>query len=94
MRLYDYGPSQNCFKVRLLAAHLGVALEIVPVSIFKGEGASPEFLAKNPMGTVPLLETELRGIPCRVRMQSSPSSQKIPHTCRGKACHARKLYIG
>jgi glutathione S-transferase len=45
MRLYDYGPSQNCFKVRLLAAHLGLALEIVPVSIFKGEGASPEFLA-------------------------------------------------
>jgi glutathione S-transferase len=58
MRLYDYGPSQNCFKVRLLAAHLGIALEIVPVSIFKGEGASPEFLAKNPMGSVPLLETD------------------------------------
>ena len=58
MRLYDYGPSQNCFKVRLLVAHLGVALEIVPVSIFKGEAASPEFLAKNPMGTVPLLETD------------------------------------
>lgn len=57
MRLYDYGPSQNCFKVRLLAAHLGMALEIVPVSIFKGEGAAPQFLAKNPMGTVPLLET-------------------------------------
>jgi glutathione S-transferase len=58
MRLYDYGPSQNCFKVRLLAAHLGMTLEIVPVSIFKGEGALPEFLAKNPMGTVPLLETD------------------------------------
>jgi glutathione S-transferase len=58
MRLYDYGPSQNCFKVRLLAAHLAMTLEIVPVSIFKGEGASPEFLAKNPMGTVPLLETD------------------------------------
>jgi glutathione S-transferase len=44
---------------RLLAAHLGVALEIVPVSIFKGEGASPEFLAKNPMGgSVPMLETD------------------------------------
>jgi glutathione S-transferase len=57
MRLYDYGPSQNCFKVRLLAAHLGLTLEIVPVSIFAGEGASPQFLAKNPMGTVPLLET-------------------------------------
>ena len=58
MRLYDYGPSQNCFKVRLLAAHLGLTLEIVPVSIFEGAAASPEFLAKNPMGTVPLLETD------------------------------------
>jgi glutathione S-transferase len=58
MRLYDYGPSQNCFKVRLLAAHLRLALEIVPVSIFKGEGATPEVLAKNPMGGVPVLETD------------------------------------
>jgi glutathione S-transferase len=58
MRLYDYGPSQNCFKVRLLAAHLDMALEVVPVSIFEGEAATPEFLAKNPVGTVPLLETD------------------------------------
>jgi glutathione S-transferase len=58
VRLYDYGPSQNCFKVRLLAAHLGLPLEIVPVSIFNGEAASPEFLARNPMGGVPTLETE------------------------------------
>lgn len=58
MRLYDYGPSQNCFKVRLLASHLGLRLEIVPVSIFQGEGASVPFLAKNPMGGVPVLETE------------------------------------
>ena len=58
MRLYDYGPSQNCFKVRLLAAHLSLPLEIVPVSIFNGEAASPEFLARNPMGGVPTLETE------------------------------------
>ena len=58
MRLYDYGPSQNCFKVRLLAAHLGLSLEVGPVSIFQGEGALPGFLAKNPMGTVPLLETD------------------------------------
>jgi glutathione S-transferase len=58
MRLYDYGPSQNCFKVRLLASHLKLALELVPVSIFEGEASSLEFLAKNPMGTVPLLEIE------------------------------------
>jgi glutathione S-transferase len=58
MRLYDYGPSQNCFKVRLLAAHLDLKLDIVPVSILTGEGATPEFLAKNPMGGVPVLETD------------------------------------
>lgn len=56
MRLYDYGPSQNCFKVRLLASHLGLELETVPVSIFEGAAATPEFLAKNPMGAVPVLE--------------------------------------
>lgn len=58
MRLYDYAPSQNCFKVRLLAAHLGLKLDIVPVGIFQGEGATLEFLAKNPMGGVPVLETD------------------------------------
>ena len=58
MRLYDYGPSQNCFKVRLLAAHLGLRLESVPVAIFKGEAALPDFVAKNPMGAVPVLETD------------------------------------
>ena len=58
MRLHDYAPSQNCFKVRLLAAHLGLKLDIVPVGIFQGEGATPEFLAKNPMGGVPVLETD------------------------------------
>jgi glutathione S-transferase len=51
MRLYDY-------EVRLLASHLSLALEAVPVSTFEGEASSPEFLAKNPMGTVPLLETD------------------------------------
>ena len=58
MKLFEYGPSQNCFKVRLLAAHLGLDLELVPVSIFEGEGAEMWFLQKNPMGGVPVLETD------------------------------------
>jgi len=44
--------------VRLLASHLSLALEVVPVRIFKGEASSREFLSKNPLGTVPLLETD------------------------------------
>jgi glutathione S-transferase len=70
MRLYDYGPSQNCFKVRLLAAHLGMALQIVPVSIFKGEAASPEFLAKNPMGALCPCSRPPRENTSQSRMQS------------------------
>jgi glutathione S-transferase len=35
-----------------------MALQLVPISIFEAEASSPEFLAKNPMGTVPLLETD------------------------------------
>jgi glutathione S-transferase len=93
MRLYDYGPSQNCFKVRLLVAHLGVALEIVPVSIFKGEAASPEFLAKNPMGTVPC-SRPTRENTLRSRMQSLRSLRKGHATCRPTAFPARKSCVG
>lgn len=58
MKLHDYLPSQNAWKVRLLLNHLGLEYETVPVSIFEGEGKSPDFLAKNPTGAVPLLELD------------------------------------
>lgn len=58
LKLYDYLPSQNAYKVRLLLSHLGIDYETVPVSIFEGEGKRPKFLAKNPVGAVPLLELE------------------------------------
>ena len=58
MKLYDYLPSQNAYKVRLLLAHLGIECETVPVSIFEGGGQTPEFLARNPTGAVPVLELE------------------------------------
>lgn len=58
LRLYDYLPSQNAWKVRLLLSHLGLAYERVPVSIFEGESHTEEFLQKNPAGAVPVLEIE------------------------------------
>jgi len=58
MKLYDYAPSQNAWKIRTLLQHLGLACESVPVAIFRGESHSPEFLAKNPAGAVPVLEPE------------------------------------
>jgi len=53
--LYDYLPSQNAWKVRVLLAHLGLEHRVVPVSIFEGEGRTPAFLAINPTGKVPAL---------------------------------------
>ncbi len=58
MKLYDYAPSQNAYKVRMLLQHLGITWETVPVAIFRGESHGPEFLARNPAGAVPVLEPE------------------------------------
>ena len=54
-RLYDYAPSLNCWKIRELFRRLKQPLELVPVSIFTGEGQTPEFLAMNPTGAVPVM---------------------------------------
>lgn len=56
LKLYDYLPSQNGYKVRMLLEYLGLEYELVPVSIFRGESHSAEFLRKNPAGAVPVLE--------------------------------------
>jgi glutathione S-transferase len=58
LRLYDYLPSGNGYKVRLLLAQLERPFELVTLDIVKGETRTPEFLAKNPNGRIPLLEVE------------------------------------
>lgn len=58
LTLYDYLPSQNAYKVRLLLSHLGKAYRTKPVSIFEGEGQCAEFLAVSPAGAVPVIELE------------------------------------
>jgi glutathione S-transferase len=58
MKLYDYLPSQNAYKVRLLLSHLGIEYETVPISIFEGQGQNAGFLAMNPTGAVPVLELD------------------------------------
>lgn len=56
LRLYDYLDSGNGYKVRLLLAQLGLPYDRVEVNILQGESRTPEFLAKNPNGRIPLLE--------------------------------------
>ena len=56
--LYSMQRSGNCYKVRLALAQLRVPYELVEVDILKGETHTPDFLAKNPNGQIPLLEIE------------------------------------
>ena len=58
MRLYDYGPSANCFKARLLLAQLEQPYERVPVDIFGGDTLTDDFAGKNPARSTPVLEID------------------------------------
>ena len=55
-KLYDFLPSGNSYKIRLLLNLLNIYFERVDVNILKGETRTPEFLQKNPNGKIPLLE--------------------------------------
>ncbi len=58
MRLYDYLPSGNGYKVRLLLAQLRRPFVLVEQDILRGETRTPEFLARNPNGRIPVLELD------------------------------------
>jgi glutathione S-transferase len=54
--LYSMQRSGNSYKVRLALARLGIPYRLVQIDILRGESRTPEFLAKNPNGQIPLIE--------------------------------------
>lgn len=56
--LHDYADSGNGYKITLLAARLGRPLDRVEVDITRGESRTPEFMAINPNGKVPVLRLD------------------------------------
>lgn len=58
LKLYDSPTSGNCYKVRLLLSQLQIPFETVVIQSRQGETRTPEFLAKNPLGQVPILELD------------------------------------
>jgi glutathione S-transferase len=58
LTLFDYPASENAWKVRQLLHHLQRPYVTVNVSIFEGEGRSPEYLRISPTGTVPAIQLE------------------------------------
>jgi glutathione S-transferase len=57
-RLYSFAPSGNSYKVRLLMTQLGLPFELIECDVLQQGTRTPEYLAKNPNGKVPLLELE------------------------------------
>jgi glutathione S-transferase len=57
-KLYDFLPSGNGYKVRLLLTQLQIPFELIKLNILNGETRTSEFLAKNPNGKIPLLEID------------------------------------
>lgn len=55
IKLYGMTGSGNCWKPAVLMKQLGQAFEWTEVNTLKGETRTPEFLALNPNGRVPLL---------------------------------------
>ena len=58
MKLYDFAGAPNPKRVRVYLAEKGLSVPTQQVNILSGENRSPEFLAKNPMGGLPVLELD------------------------------------
>ncbi len=61
IELFTFG-STNGHKIAIALEELGLPYETRTVNVFAGEGQSPEFLALNPTGKIPVIrdrETDL-----------------------------------
>ena len=56
MKVFGDARSGNCQKVAFTADHLGIPYEWVDVDILAQESHTPEFLALNPTGQVPVVQ--------------------------------------
>lgn len=77
--------------VRMFAAERGVALAIKPVDLIAGENRQPDYVAKNPTGTLPALEladgfvlSEITAI-CEYLDETAPGPSLIGATALEKA---------
>ena len=58
MKLYDSAAAPNPRRVRIFLAEKGIQVPIEAVDIGKADNRKPPFLAKNPLGGLPVLELD------------------------------------
>ncbi|MGH1373072.1 MAG: glutathione S-transferase family protein [Cellvibrionaceae bacterium] len=58
MKIYGDIQSGNCYKIKLLLEILKIPHQWIFVDILKGDTQAPDYLVKNPVGKIPLLELD------------------------------------
>jgi glutathione S-transferase len=58
MKIYDYKLAPNPRRLRIFLAEKQISVPFEEVDIFKGVNRQPEFLARNSMGGIPVLELD------------------------------------
>jgi glutathione S-transferase len=58
MKIYDFTQAPNPRRVRVFLAEKGIQVPLEQVNLATGEHRQPPFLAKNPMGGLPVLELD------------------------------------
>ena len=96
LKLHVFPPSPRAFKVMVLANHLGIDYQICFVDLSKGAQKSPEFLALNPNGKMPVLEEDGFALwesdaILEYLASKKPQSGLLPEDARGRADVTRWL---
>lgn len=60
MKLYGYYRSSTSYRLRIALELKGISYENIPVNLLKAEQKSEVFTARNPFGSVPMLEADRR----------------------------------
>jgi glutathione S-transferase len=58
MKIYDFVGAPNPRKLRVYLAEKGIKVPFESVDIMSGQNRTPEFLRKNPLGGLPVLELD------------------------------------
>jgi glutathione S-transferase len=94
--LHQMAMSGNCYKVRLAAHQLGIALTLKDYPLHGGETRQPEFLARNPNGRVPMLEfPDGRCLPesNAILFHLSEGTSLQPADAFGRACMLQWMFF-
>ena len=82
MTVYGDSISGNCLKVKFVADYLGLPHDWVEVSVLAKETRTPEFLAMNPAGQVPVVRFADNGVLAQsnaIILHLAQNTDLIPH---------------